>query len=151
MLSSNFPVYICKACLCYPFNFSKSFGYMNPFLISKRSRNASNVFSESMTLGYIQSVVPNQGWFCSCHVVIWQCPGAFLAVITEGGGEVLQASNRNNPAELLNILQRTSQPSTYTPIQRITQLKVSIVSRLRNTDRQNKWFRSVIQMKIISL
>lgn len=38
----------------YPFNFSKSFWYMYLFLISIISRNASNVFSESMVMGYIQ-------------------------------------------------------------------------------------------------
>lgn len=94
---------------------------------------------------------PSRGDFAPPQVVIWQCLGTFLAVIAEGGGEVLQAINRSNPAELLNIPQCTSQPSTYTPIQRIIQLEMSIVIRLRNTDRQNKWFRSVIQMKIISL
>ena len=94
---------------------------------------------------------PNRGDFAPAQVVIWQCLGTFLVVITEGGGGVLQASNRNNPAELLNILWSTSQPSTDTPIQRIIQLKMSTVIRLRNTYRQNKWFRFVIQMKIISL
>lgn len=37
----------------YPFNFSKSFWCIHPFLVSAISRNAANVFSESIMVVYM--------------------------------------------------------------------------------------------------
>ena len=68
----------------------------------------------------------------------WQCLGIFLVVATEGG-RVLLASTGNNAGMFPNILQCTGQPPTHTDTHRITQPKMSIVRRLRNSDIQNEF------------
>lgn len=74
-------------------------------------------------------VVLNLGWLCY--------PGDYLAMSAgifdhqDWGRRVLLASSEVRPGMLLNILQRTEQPSMHKKI--IIKPKMLIVVRLRNT------------------